>query len=84
MQADLLRATLGPPRAGAAGEALHRQWWGLLPGVHRLRFDEGRVLLTLYVGDTQAMLRQQNLTVDSIYLDGFSPQRNPESWDLHT
>ena len=82
--ADLLRATSVHPELAPLAEALHRQWWGLLPGVHRLRFDEGRVLLTLYVGDTQAMLRQQNLTVDSIYLDGFSPQRNPESWDLHT
>ena len=82
--ADLLRATSVHPELAPLAEALHQQWWGLLPGVHRLRFDEGRVLLTLYVGDTQAMLRQQNLTVDSIYLDGFSPQRNPESWDLHT
>lgn len=82
--ADLLRATSVHPELAPLAEALHQQWWGLLPGVHRLRFDEGRVLLTLYVGDTQAMLRQQNLTVDSVYLDGFSPQRNPESWDLHT
>ncbi|CAN7298800.1 FAD-dependent 5-carboxymethylaminomethyl-2-thiouridine(34) oxidoreductase MnmC [Acidovorax sp. LjRoot38] len=81
---DLLRATSVHPELAPLAEALQRQWWGLLPGVHRLRFDEGRVLLTLYVGDTQTMLRQQNLTVDSIYLDGFSPQRNPESWDLHT
>ncbi|WP_010461279.1 FAD-dependent 5-carboxymethylaminomethyl-2-thiouridine(34) oxidoreductase MnmC [Acidovorax radicis] len=82
--ADLLRATSVHPELAQLAEALHQQWWGLLPGVHRLRFDDGRVLLTLYVGDTQAMLRQQNLTVDSIYLDGFSPQRNPENWDLHT
>src|SRR3989344_3022805 len=82
--AALLRAASAHPERARREEALRRQWWGLLPGVHRLRFDEGRVLLTLYVGDTQAMLRQQNLTVDSIYLDGFSPQRNPESWDLHT
>ncbi|MFY3385994.1 FAD-dependent 5-carboxymethylaminomethyl-2-thiouridine(34) oxidoreductase MnmC [Paracidovorax sp. MALMAid1276] len=81
---DLLRATAAHPDLAPLVQELHRQWWGLLPGVHRLRFDEGRVLLTLLVGDTQAMLRQQSLTVDSIYLDGFSPQRNPESWDLHT
>ena len=82
--ADLLRATAAHPDLAPLAEALHQQWWGLLPGVHRLRFDEGRVLLTLYVGDTQALLRQQHLVVDSVYLDGFSPQRNPESWDLHT
>ena len=82
--ADLLRATTAHPELAPLAQELHRQWWGLLPGVHRLRFDEGRVLLTLYVGDTQTLLRHQNLTVDSVYLDGFSPQRNPEIWDLHT
>ena len=82
--ADLLRATQAHPDLAPLGDALHRQWWGLLPGVHRLRFDEGRVLLTLYIGDTQTQLRQQHLTVDSIYLDGFCPQRNPDIWNLHT
>ena len=82
--ADLLRAVSTHPELAPLAEALHRQWWGLLPGVHRLRFDEGRVLLTLCVGDTHTLLRQQSLTVDSVYLDGFSPQRNPEIWDLHT
>lgn len=81
---DLLRATSAHPGLAPLAEELHRQWWGLLPGVHRLRFDAGRVLLTLYVGDTQTLLRQQSLTVDAVYLDGFSPQRNPESWSLHT
>ncbi|WP_100412548.1 FAD-dependent 5-carboxymethylaminomethyl-2-thiouridine(34) oxidoreductase MnmC [Acidovorax sp. 69] len=81
---DLLRATTAHPELAPLAGALHRQWWGLLPGVHRLSFDEGRVLLTLCVGDTQNLLRQQSLTVDAVYLDGFSPQRNPEIWDLHT
>ena len=82
--ADLLRATSTHPDLAPLAAELHQQWWGLLPGVHRLRFDEGRVLLTLYVGDTQAMLRTQSLVVDSIFLDGFSPQRNPDIWNLHT
>ncbi|MES2610993.1 MAG: FAD-dependent 5-carboxymethylaminomethyl-2-thiouridine(34) oxidoreductase MnmC [Pseudomonadota bacterium] len=81
---DLLRATGAHPELAPLAQQLHAQWWGLLPGVHRLSFDEGRVLLTLYAGDTQAMLRQQALTVDAVYLDGFSPQRNPEIWDAHT
>jgi len=32
-------------------DELRAQWWGLLPGVHRLAFDQGRVLLTLCIGD---------------------------------
>jgi tRNA 5-methylaminomethyl-2-thiouridine biosynthesis bifunctional protein len=30
------------------------------------------------------MLREQSFEADSVYLDGFSPQRNPDIWDLHT
>ncbi|MDR6215281.1 FAD-dependent 5-carboxymethylaminomethyl-2-thiouridine(34) oxidoreductase MnmC [Paracidovorax wautersii] len=82
--ADLLRAAHAHPHLLALAQQLHDQFWGLLPGVHRLSFEEGRVLLTLYVGDAQAMLRQQTPTADSIYLDGFSPQRNPEIWEPQT
>ncbi|MGF6213572.1 tRNA 5-methylaminomethyl-2-thiouridine biosynthesis bifunctional protein [Comamonas sp. 4034] len=81
---DLLRHAEQFPHLQAMARELAAQWWGLLPGVHRLRFDGGRVLLTLLVGDTQAMLRQQDMVVDSIYLDGFSPARNPQMWSLHT
>ncbi|GKS77291.1 FAD-dependent 5-carboxymethylaminomethyl-2-thiouridine(34) oxidoreductase MnmC [Acidovorax sp. SUPP950] len=82
--ADLLRATSAHPDLALLAQQLHDQFWGLLPGVHRLSFEQGRVLLTLYVGDAQAMLRQQMPTADSVYLDGFSPQRNPDLWNEHT
>ena len=77
---DLLRGLPDDPLLHELGEQLAAQWWGLLPGVHRLSFDEGRVLLTLYIGDAEAMLRKQQLTADSVYLDGFSPSRNPGLW----
>ena len=82
--ADLLRATTAHPELAPLAEQLHAQWWGLLPGVHRLAFEGGRVLLTLYIGDAQEMLRQQAPTADSVYLDGFSPSVNPEIWSAHT
>ncbi|GKT20673.1 FAD-dependent 5-carboxymethylaminomethyl-2-thiouridine(34) oxidoreductase MnmC [Acidovorax sp. SUPP3334] len=82
--ADLLRAGAAHPELAPLAQQLHDQFWGLLPGVHRLAFEQGRVLLTLYVGDAQAMLRQQMPVADSVYLDGFSPQRNPGIWDEHT
>jgi len=81
---DLLRAAERYPDLLPLAQELHAQYWGLLPGLHRLWFDEGRVLLTLCVGDAQALLRQQLWEVDSVYLDGFSPQRNPEIWSLQT
>ncbi|WP_120967322.1 FAD-dependent 5-carboxymethylaminomethyl-2-thiouridine(34) oxidoreductase MnmC [Comamonas sp. lk] len=77
---DLLRGLPDDPQLQLLAEQLQAQWWGLLPGVHRLSFDNGQVLLTLYVGDAQTVLRKQQLTVDSVYLDGFSPKLNPELW----
>lgn len=44
------------------------QWYGLLPGVHRLVFEQGRVLLTLCIGDTEQMLRQQDFHADAVVL----------------
>ncbi len=81
---DLLRAATRHPELQPLAQELCAQYWGLLPGVHRLWFDGGRVLLTLCIGDAQALLRQQHWEVDSIYLDGFSPQANPDIWNPHT
>ncbi|MDM0013420.1 FAD-dependent 5-carboxymethylaminomethyl-2-thiouridine(34) oxidoreductase MnmC [Variovorax sp. J22P168] len=81
---DLLRAALAYPELRPLAEVLAAQWHGLLPGFHRLAFDEGRVLLTLCIGDVQAMLRAQRFEADSLFLDGFSPQRNPAMWSPDT
>ena len=79
---DVLRAASAHTELQAFAEQLARQLWGLLPGLHRLVFEAGQVLLTLCIGDAKAMLRQQSFEADSVYLDGFSPERNPELWDL--
>ncbi|HYW57328.1 MAG TPA: FAD-dependent 5-carboxymethylaminomethyl-2-thiouridine(34) oxidoreductase MnmC [Polaromonas sp.] len=82
--ADVLRAAAAHPELMPLAEQLAAQLWGLLPGFHRLVFEEGRVLLTLCIGDTKAVLREQVFEADSVYLDGFSPSKNPDMWDLHT
>lgn len=83
--ADLRRAASAYPELAALADALAAQWHGLLPGIHRLAFDEGRVLLTLCVGEVEPMLRAlQRFDADSLFLDGFSPQRNPEMWSDRT
>jgi len=82
--ADVLRGAQTHPELIPFAEQLQAQLWGLLPGFHRLVFEGGRVLLTLCIGDAKAMLREQSFEADSVYLDGFSPQRNPDIWDLHT
>ena len=81
---DVLRSALTHPELIPFAEQLKRQLWGLLPGVHRLVFEGGQVLLTLCIGDAKAMLREPSFEADSVYLDGFSPQRNPDIWDVHT
>lgn len=82
--ADLLRVASAHPELAPLAQELHAHYWGLLPGIHRLALDGGHVLLTLCIGDAQTLLRSQDWTIDSVYLDGFSPQRNPEMWSLHT
>ncbi|MEG0676028.1 MAG: MnmC family methyltransferase, partial [Comamonas sp.] len=67
---DLLQSLPVDGQLRTLGLQLAEQWWGLLPGVHRLSFEEGQVLLTLYIGPAQTMLRKQQLTADSVYLDG--------------
>jgi len=81
---DLRRAMPQDPALHPLAEQLAAQFWGLLPGVHRLSFEGGQVQLTLYIGDARTQLRQQMPTVDSVYLDGFSPARNPGIWDAQT
>lgn len=49
--------------------ALARQLQGLTPGFHRLSFDQGRVLLTICVGELAAMLRELVFHADSVVLD---------------
>ena len=82
--ADVLRSATAHPELLPLATELHAQLWGLLPGFHRLVFEGGHVLLTLCIGDAKAMLREQPFEADSVYLDGFSPQKNPGIWDLHT
>ena len=80
--ADLLRSAAPYPGLRPLAEALAAEWHGLLPGLHRIRLDEGRVQLTLAVGDVRAMLAELSGRFDSIYLDGFDPARNPDMWGL--
>ncbi|MCX8566065.1 MAG: tRNA 5-methylaminomethyl-2-thiouridine biosynthesis bifunctional protein [Glomeribacter sp. 1016415] len=55
-------------------------WPILTPGLHRLEFEAGRVILTLALGDIQDLLPQLWLRADAFYLDGFAPAKNPDMW----
>ena len=43
-------------------------------------FDEGRVMLTLLIGDANTSLPALKGAVDAWFLDGFSPAKNPDMW----
>ena len=79
---DLLRSAAPYPELRPLAQELAAQWHGLLPGVHRLRLDGGQVQLTLAVGDARPALAELSGEFDSIYLDGFDPERNPGMWGL--
>jgi tRNA 5-methylaminomethyl-2-thiouridine biosynthesis bifunctional protein len=81
---DLLRSAAPYPELQPLAEQLSEQWFGLPPGVHRLVFEDGHVLLTLDLRDVKQALRERGFHADSVFLDGFDPEGNPAMWDLHT
>lgn len=82
--ADLLRSARAHAELEPLARELAERWWGLVPGVHRLVFEQGRVLLTLCVGDVQAMLREVAMRADTVFLDGFDPRQNAAMWEPAT
>ena len=68
------------PELARQADELQRSWPILTPGIHRIHLDDGRVTLTLIFGDALDSLPQLHTRVNAFYLDGFSPDRNPELW----
>lgn len=65
-------------------QTLALAWQNLHGGVQHRWFANGRVQLTLAVGDVQPMLQALDGSADAVYLDGFSPARNPAMWSPET
>ncbi len=68
------------PEFAALSKALCVAWPELVAGEHRVSLDDGRVVLRLLFGDANDALMSLDASVDAIYLDGFSPAKNPELW----
>lgn len=49
-------------------------------GIHLLSLEGGKIELILMVGNALDSLKNMTASVDAIYLDGFSPVKNPEMW----
>lgn len=78
--ADLQRALALWPSLQCYSEQLLGGYIGIHPGFQRLLFDDGRVMLTLIIGDALTMLPQLDTRIDAWFLDGFAPSKNPDMW----
>lgn len=78
--ADLARALALWPELAAFTQPLLAQYVGIHQGFQRLLFDNGRVTLTLLIGDVLEQLPQLDGPIDAWFLDGFAPAKNPEMW----
>ncbi len=79
-QETLARCHAAWPELTPLAASLRSQWPLPVAGYHRLCFDDGRVQLTLIFDDADAALKQLEAKADAIYLDGFSPAKNPDIW----
>ncbi|RMV72671.1 Bifunctional tRNA U34 oxidoreductase [Pseudomonas caricapapayae] len=77
---DLQRALALWPELSTFAQPLLDQYVALHEGFQRLLFADGRVTLTLLIGDALHMLPQLDGQIDAWFLDGFAPAKNPEMW----
>jgi tRNA 5-methylaminomethyl-2-thiouridine biosynthesis bifunctional protein len=56
------------------------QYVAIHQGFQRLILDNGRVTLTLLIGDALEQLPQLDAQIDAWFLDGFAPAKNPDMW----
>lgn len=84
-QHPLTRADLGRILREPAWVPLARQlesaWPPLTHNLHCLPFEGGRVQLLLALGDAADWLPELVASVDTFFLDGFAPAKNPDAWD---
>lgn len=81
-QADLAQALSCHAHLQEQCEQLLAAYPPAISGCHRLVFEQGKVILDLWLGDVNELLPQlpaQN-AADAIFLDGFAPAKNPDMW----
>ncbi len=81
---DLKQALAAWPELSLLSEQLISAYPYAVPGCQRLRFDDGSVVLDLWLGDANELLPQLYALADGLadvwYLDGFAPSKNPDMW----
>lgn len=79
-QPDLERALALWPELKSFADQLLKQYVAIHQGFQRLLLDNGRVTLTLLIGDALEQLPQLDAQIDAWFLDGFAPAKNPDMW----
>src|SRR5476651_674812 len=77
---DLKRALALWPELKPFADQLLAQYVAIHQGFQRLILDNGRVTLTLLIGDALEQLPQLDAQIDAWFLDGFAPAKNPDMW----
>jgi len=77
---DMARAVRLWPELAAYTEPLLAQYVAVHPGFQQFTFANGRVTLTLLIGDALEQLPQLDAPIDVWFLDGFAPAKNPDMW----
>ncbi|QJD57721.1 bifunctional tRNA (5-methylaminomethyl-2-thiouridine)(34)-methyltransferase MnmD/FAD-dependent 5-carboxymethylaminomethyl-2-thiouridine(34) oxidoreductase MnmC [Pseudomonas sp. gcc21] len=77
---DMQRALALWPELEPWSAQLLAQYSDLAKGWQHFSLADGRVTLTLLVGDLLETLPQLEASVDAWFLDGFAPAKNPDMW----
>ncbi|WP_210558196.1 MULTISPECIES: bifunctional tRNA (5-methylaminomethyl-2-thiouridine)(34)-methyltransferase MnmD/FAD-dependent 5-carboxymethylaminomethyl-2-thiouridine(34) oxidoreductase MnmC [unclassified Pseudomonas] len=78
--ADLQRALALWPQLKPLADQLLTQYVAIHQGFQRIILGNGRVTLTLLIGDALEQLPQLDAQIDAWFLDGFAPAKNPDMW----
>lgn len=78
--ADLQRALALWPELTELSQQLLKHYVAVHGGFQRIMLDDGRVTLTLLIGDALEQLPQLDAQIDAWFLDGFAPAKNPDMW----
>ncbi|TMU80218.1 bifunctional tRNA (5-methylaminomethyl-2-thiouridine)(34)-methyltransferase MnmD/FAD-dependent 5-carboxymethylaminomethyl-2-thiouridine(34) oxidoreductase MnmC [Pseudomonas fluorescens] len=78
--ADLQRALALWPELKPLADQLLTHYVAIHQGFQRITLANGRVTLTLLIGDALEQLPQLDAQIDAWFLDGFAPAKNPDMW----
>ena len=82
---DLAKAHLAWPELASYAQKLQKHYPIAVPECHRIVLDDGAVTLDLWFGDIKDCLPlvpvPEQGFVDTWFLDGFAPSKNPEMWN---